>query len=497
MNESKLTCHSCRQTGLQPILSLGRTLLADKSLAEEQLAQPELTKTRISLFVVGVFLLFSLGFDYFMYLQIVHAQADPSQMLPLQSADILLQSANIPFNHVIIDSNGPQDPHTKFVGDINGDGFIDVLAASSANGPLVWYEYPNWTKHVIATSGRWSTDAEVGDVDGDGDQDVIISDWYLNNRIEWYENPGPTGDLATDPWTLHVIGGPRAHDIEIGDLDGDGDIDIVTRQQGNAGNQIEIWMQNAPTSWAHRSINCPSGEGLHLGDIDKDGDPDVIIGGRWYENPGGVPNGTWTEYVFASNYNHAATYPWMADINKDGRPDVVLTPTESKDGTHRTSWYEAPPDPRSSGWTEHVIDSSVETVTHSLGLADMDNDGDLDVVTAEMHQSTDPDEVRVYINEDGDGVTWMKQVVAKTGSHNARVADIGNDGDFDIVGANWSGSYQPVEMWENLRCPPNTLRIWLPVTLSEFHEYQYLYLWHNDAPVLTPPICLPVRPKEF
>lgn len=82
-------------------------------------------------------------------------------------------------------------------------------------------------------------------------------------------------------------------------------------------------------------------------------------------------------------------------------------------------------------------------------VADFDGDGDFDVVTAEMHQGSDPDEVRVYINKDGMGLTWTKQVIATAGSHNARVVDIGNDGDFDIFGANWSAT-KKVDLWENM-----------------------------------------------
>jgi len=259
-------------------------------------------------------------------------------------------------------------------------------------------------------------------------QDIVISDWYKKR----FENPG-AGD---DAWALHIIGSPRAHDIEISDFDGDTDLDIVTRQQGGAGNRIEIWTQNGLDSWTHHSIDCPGGEGLHLGDIDKDGDADIIIGGRWYENTIGLSNGAWIEHIFTHEYDHAATFPLMVDMDQDGCPDVVLAPTESRGGSYRISWFEAPDDPESGGWSEHIIDSPVETVVHSLGVADMDSDGDLDVVTAEMHQGNDPDEVRVHINEDGAGMTWTKQVIATTGSHNIRVIDIGSDGDYDVFGAN-------------------------------------------------------------
>jgi len=65
-----------------------------------------------------------------------------------------------------------------------------------------------------------------------------------------------------------------------------------------------------------------------------------------------------------------------------------------------------------------------------------------------MHQGADPDEVAVYFNR-ANGSSWTKQILSSQGSHLIRAADIGNDGDIDIIGANWSGGYQPIEMWEN------------------------------------------------
>ena len=138
----------------------------------------------------------------------------------------------------------------------------------------------------------------------------------------------------------------------------------------------------------------------------------------------------------------------MADVNGDGRPDVVLTPAELKGQTYKVAWYEAPAKLDEAEWAEHVIVPSIECVIHSLGVGDFDRDGQIDVAIAEMHQGTDPDEVSIHFNQ-GRGTTWRKQIISTHGSHDIAVADIGGDGDLDIVGANHSGQSHPLELWEN------------------------------------------------
>jgi len=364
------------------------------------------------------------------------------------AASFSLGSAQVPFEHVEVDAVGPQEAHTKTVADLNGDGFPDLVVGGKL-GQLYWYEDRSagggkWTRHVLSETGvgGWSTDAEGGDLDGDGDQDLIVSDWYLGQRIVWFENHG-----AGASFELHVIGSPRAHDLELADFDQDGDLDLVTRQQGGQGDQIELW-RNDGSAWTHASLPLQGpGEGLTAGDVDRDGDPDLIAGPTWYENRGSfLDAGAWNAYAFAPAWDDDAAGAALADIDGDGLPDITLTPSEAMGGAGQTAWFTAPADPRAVPWTGHVIDSC-ETVTHSLGVGDIDLDGDLDVVTAEMHQGADPDEVRVYLNG-GAGATWTKQVVATGGSHNLHLVDVGSDGDLDLFGANWAGTTE-VDLWEN------------------------------------------------
>ena len=129
-------------------------------------------------------------------------------------------------------------------------------------------------------------------------------------------------------------------------------------------------------------------------------------------------------------------------MNKDGRPDVVLTVSEGKGPL---SWFESPADPKTGIWVEHPVENGTLEGAHSLQVADFDGDGELDILTAEMHTSLEK-RVLVYLNRKG---AFEPRVPARTGSHNMRAGDIDGDGDIDIVGKNYGGPGRVIEMWEN------------------------------------------------
>jgi hypothetical protein len=320
------------------------------------------------------------------------------------------------------------------VADFNGDGRADIAVGGVS--PLAWYRSPTWERRVIATpSDEFTTDMQAGDVDGDGDPDIVVPDG-ATGMISWFENPRPGGDPFAAPWPRHPIGshGTYAHDIEVGPFGAAGRLGVVSR----AGGIAKLWHQTAPDVWAETTIVMHAGEGVGLGDIDGDGDLDVAIGAAWLENPGGGLEGPWQEWPVTQLFPELVGVR-VANINGDGRPDIVISASES---AGRMSWFEAPADPRGGEWTERTIDPSVEYV-HTFQVADVNRDGRLDVVFAEMLQSS-RDRVGYFLNPGGTG-QWPITVVDTAGSHNIRIGDLLGNGRLGIVGANWQGP--PVTAW--------------------------------------------------
>lgn len=343
------------------------------------------------------------------------------------------------FVRVVIDPDASGD--IKMLGDFDNDGLLDVALGGSE---LAWYRYPDWTKTYIAPAEvEFTTDGQAGDVDGDGDMDIIAPDGNSAMNLRWFENPLPDGDpLDGSAWVMHKIAERPGnfHDVEIGDINGDGKLDIITREHNEYG---YVWIQEKPDRWTGIELFASGGEGIAVGDIDGDGDLDVSNGGRWYENP------TWTEHSIDPQIERLNTRVRIADINQDGRMDVIVAPSE--DGELDLAWYETD-DPRSGVWTKHIVASGVDR-HHTLQIGDMDLDGQLDIVSGKMNIAEDPTEIIIYRNE-GDALRWTKFVVDTGGTHNAQVGDMGADGDLDIVGSNYIGG-PPLIMWEN-QIDPNS-----------------------------------------
>jgi MYXO-CTERM domain-containing protein len=180
-------------------------------------------------------------------------------------------------------------------GDLDGDGDVDVASASSGNNTVAWYERDgliyNQTQ-VITDAALGVVAVAVADLNGDGHLDVVSAS-ELGDEISWYPNAGKVGDGEAQfgPARLvsDLVRAPNA--LYPTDLDGDGDVDIVSAADG--GNEV-AWHRNAGDGSFHPPAIIGSevsdGGSVHVADVDSDGDLDVIAGASggvgivWFEN---------------------------------------------------------------------------------------------------------------------------------------------------------------------------------------------------------------------
>lgn len=334
--------------------------------------------------------------------------------------------------------------------DVNHDGYEDIVSGR--------YIYLNPGDEMMDSWSRVDVGFNVDgmiftNVDGDDYADIIAEDLP---DVYWLESD----NLQGTAWKAMKIG----EIPETGHVNGQGYLTADIVQGGKpeillaAGNGIymtEIPNKPVPSNWTFiRIVSTSSDEGFDTADIDGDGDLDIVAGDvsekgvyqelGWYVNPGDV-KADWIRNPIAETA-HAIDRVETKDMNGDEIIDIVIAeeryPGEEPDANLYLFLGEK--NGMSLSWTPQILVTQYSM--NNLDVADIDEDGDLDIVTNE-HKGTEH-KTQLFLN-DGDAKFETKTIDTGKECHlGTQLSDLDNDGDLDIVCHAWD-NYEYLHVWRN------------------------------------------------
>ena len=352
-------------------------------------------------------------------------------------------SANTPFftRQAIRPADGAS---SVAVADFDNDGVMDLAyTAYTAGTVTVWHSsYPAYYV-VIATGFDSACSLVAGDVNRDGDIDLVAAkrSTTSDDDIVWYENPGTPGDT----WAEHPVSGnyfSEVRAVDLTDFDGDGDLDILLAGLWS-GHGMVSWFLNGDGvggSWNLYDISqaIDGSYDAEAIDLDLDGDIDVVAAGRDANKVVWLENlnPSWTVHDIATGFDGASCVTF-GDLDDDGDMDVIAGAYLDNE----IKWFENRVN-QGLSWAGHSVDNDLQGA-YSTQTADLDLDGDIDILAAGWNEGA----VTWYENLVG---SWSRHDLDETfaGARSAVAIDRDGDGDLDVIAA--AQTDDNVSWWENL-----------------------------------------------
>ena len=334
---------------------------------------------------------------------------------------------------------GTTDPRALAAGDFDVDGDEDLAVGSFGSGVVRWHANSGigssfGAGQSIDAAAPASEYLGAVDLDRDGDLDLLASS-KGDERLVWHENR-LRQSLA---WSEHLIDGAIADPDEAIalDVDGDGDLDVLAGTATSSG-PLTLY-RNAGLVFSAENLDTGAeSRGLVAADFDADGDLDLAVANQttgtdridWYQNTNGVGS-AWTRLSIRQGTNMSPASLDAADVDGDGDLDLVACSSGANDVT----WHANDGTPGGPGdwWMTEVASVSLGGAVvncQRVRALDFDADGDVDIAA----WGSSPGSTWFYENSAGDGSAWMARQTTPGGGIEAAVSDLDRDGRLDLLG---------------------------------------------------------------
>ncbi|TET89115.1 MAG: PKD domain-containing protein [Methanomassiliicoccales archaeon] len=340
------------------------------------------------------------------------------------------------------------------IGDINHDGKPDIVSADRSNGVKAWTgngltgPAALWTNAYtgLPTSDEYA-DVDIGDVNHDGNLDIVSTAHYSGNGVRVWLGDGGVGGSVD--WTEGSLGLDTTSAWYLGaklrDVNNDGNLDIFAAHYQGGG--LSAWLGDGGAGgsmdWTEVSTGLPTGNYIDVdaGDYNNDGKMDFVVslnsGVEVWENE--QSDFLIDTYVDAS-VNLPNAFTWadvqFSDVNHDGLLDVGFTSFQGQGNGIRVFFGDG-----TGIWTESSNGLPIGGDYSGLRFADLDHNGTIDIV-ATQDGGGGSNGVHVWSGDGEGNWTEMASVTTRSGA-GLELADINNDGNLDVVTGYWSGSWGP------------------------------------------------------